>query len=67
MEDFNKFLLDYFKRELADGKHEFRLVARLVTENTVELMIHPNGKDGETIDLQLAREQSHYYTLGKKS
>jgi hypothetical protein len=40
----------YFRKEMAEGKTEFRLVAELVN-GVVKVMIHPMGKDEQTIDL----------------
>jgi hypothetical protein len=65
MEDIYTALLNHFEKELAEGKTEFRLVARQ-TERGVEMYIHPMGKDGNTIDLYLEKHQSTYVTFGKK-
>lgn len=65
MEDFQTWLMRYFEKEIAEGKTEFRLVAQ-PGANDISLMIHPLGKDGETIDLSLERIQSSYVSLSRK-
>lgn len=59
MEDFNAWLMKYFEREISEGKTEFRIVAtRDSKETAIDLMIHPLGKDGKTIDMRL-QEQTY--------
>lgn len=54
MEDVYTFLLRYFKTEMAEGKTEFRLVASPNNTEGVHLYIHPFGKDGKSVDLDLS-------------
>ena len=46
-------LLNYFEKEIFEGKIDFRLRATKI-ENGVEFYIHPDGRDGETIDFVLS-------------
>lgn len=46
-----KKLVDYFGKEVSEGKKEFRLV--FTDDETV--YIHPIGKDGETYDIDLKK------------
>jgi hypothetical protein len=54
MEDLNTYLLNYFEKEISEGKTEFRLHATQ-TDKGVEFYIYPMGKDGITIDLVLSK------------
>jgi len=46
---------EYFRKEVAEGKTEFRLVARVGEQTkTVTFYIHPLGRDGQTFDGHVA-------------
>lgn len=70
MEDLYTTLFRYFEKEMSEGKTEFRLVVGHIPETDgieqIEMLIHPQGKDGTTIDLFLSRVKSVYTTLCKK-
>lgn len=42
-------LIDYLRSEFAEDKHEFRMVVY----NNNQFYIHPLGKDGKSLDLNL--------------
>jgi hypothetical protein len=65
MEDFNTMLINYFKSQTEDNHIEFRLAVNK-TDEGFHLLIHPFGKDGETLDLRLCEHKSTWIHLGKK-
>ena len=57
----NSDLHDYFEKEIAEGKTEFRVVAKK-TSSGVDFYIHPVDKNGATMDMCLIKYTS-YVTL----
>lgn len=43
-------LEDYFRRELSEGKIDFRLRVTLDSDNRPQFYLHPLDRDGQTVD-----------------
>jgi hypothetical protein len=56
-------LASYLESEIAQGKLEFRVVAKLTdVEGQVKIYIHPLGKDGESRDFSIVENTTQDVT-----
>jgi len=48
-----KRLYEYLKKELAEGKIDHSLRASINSAGEISFYIHPEGRDGDTLDIML--------------
>lgn len=61
-----KDLHDYFAKEMAEDKFEFRIVPRQ-RDSGIEFYIHPLGKDGDTADFSIIKYTEDDFQLAMNS